>query len=129
MSVTEHETDGSVQPQLPRINAAVFEYYGSLKRLHSFITEHIAESLPLSLAANIVGMAPPSFSRFFRRRTGVTYKTYLDTLRIERAELLIQYSDSSILEIGINCGLADPTTFTRTYHRLRGTTPSDFRKR
>ena len=129
MSTTEHEFEHSAKYNKIRINCAVFEYYGSLKRLHSFVRENLTEPLPISRAASIMGMTPTSFSRFFRKSTGTTFKLWLDSQRVDRAEVLLQCSDSPILDVGIDSGFPDPTTFARTFHRIKGETPKEYRKR
>ena len=53
---------------------------------------------------------------------------YLNFYRIERACYQLIHSDSSIIEISVNCGFNDVGYFIKTFRKYKGTTPSKYRK-
>ena len=66
------------------------------------------------------------FSAFFREKTGITFKYWEDLRRIERAASRLRGSDDSISTIA-NESFEDLTTFERTFRRIMGMAPRDYR--
>src|SRR5262245_54891372 len=93
-----------------RINWRAFAYYSSLSKIRSHWWEHPGESISLTEAASLAAMNPAYFSRFFHRKTGVTFKYWIDFMRIERAMSLIHSTNMTIIELLEKCGFHDATT-------------------
>lgn len=85
--------------------------------------------LPLTLqdGADRARMSVFHFSRFFKNVTGMNYNTYLNELRIARAERLIVGTDAKLIDIALECGFGNVRTFNRVFRQLRGCTPSELR--
>lgn len=105
-----------------------FEYYAPLKKLFTYVGRHPGEALSLAKAAGIAAMSRTHFSEYFHRNVGVSFKYWNDFVRIQHAATLLRASNSSITEVGQDCGFADSTTFTRTFRRISGMTPAQFRR-
>ena len=122
----------SLQKPIPvedsRINWRAFAYYSSLNKIRSYWWEHPGESISLTEAASLAAMNPSYFSRFFHRKTGVTFKYWIDFMRIEHAMSLIHSTNMTIIELLGECGFRDATTFTRTFRRITGFTPVAFKR-
>jgi transcriptional regulator GlxA family with amidase domain len=58
----------------------------------------------------------------------VTFKYWMDFLRVARAVKLLENSDLQIVEIAETCGFEDATTFTRTFRRILNRTPIQCRR-
>jgi len=112
-----------------RINWKAFRYYPQLNKVYFYVSEHPQESLTLQKAAGIAAMARNYFSVFFHRNTGVTFKYWVDLYRVKRAIGLLRSSNMQIIEVALDCGFADATTFTRTFRRIKGLSPREFRRR
>ena len=121
--------ENSRSGELARVVWPAFKYYSQLKKLHSHVSEHPSETLSLKEAAGIASMEESYFSDFFHRNVGVPYKWWMDFIRIRRATKLIEDFDSSITEVALDSGFTDSTTFTRTFRRVIGITPRDYRRR
>ena len=66
---------------------------------------------------------------YFKQLTGVTFTTYLNRIRIERAcELLNAESRVSIGEIASQCGYNSAGQFISAFKKLMGITPDAYRK-
>lgn len=98
-----------------------------VQKVKQFINEHYAEQLKLSDLADLVGMSPVSFSRFFRHRTGRTLSDYIVDIRLGYAARMLVDSSRNISEICYECGFNNLSNFNRTFKAKRNYTPRDFR--
>jgi AraC-like DNA-binding protein len=84
---------------------------------------------PLDVAglARVAHLSPAHFSRAFRRAFGETPHQYLLTRRLERAAALLRNSDHSVAGICFEVGLASVGSFTTSFRRVHGMTPTAYR--
>ena len=101
--------------------------YAVLSGVVEFIRRRSEESIHLADVAAHANMSVPTFCRFFRRATGMSFVNYLNDWRISRACALLAASNDSILEISGRCGFRNLSHFNRQFLRRRGLTPSQFR--
>jgi two-component system response regulator YesN len=59
----------------------------------------------------------------------MTLTAYINTLRIEEAKYLLDYSNASVTEIASSVGYSDPNYFSKVFQKLEHVTPHDYRKR
>jgi AraC-like DNA-binding protein len=85
------------------------------------------EPLDVAQLAAAAGLSRAHFSREFRRVFGVSPHGYLLTRRLERAAALLRTTDSSVLEICTSVGLQSPGSFTTSFKRIYGKTPTEYR--
>lgn len=86
-----------------------------------------SEELTLDALARKFGISTTYFSHLFHQSTGVPFKQYLTTLRIEHAMRLLEEAELSILEVGFECGFNTPSQFIRMFKKHTGVTPSVYR--
>jgi AraC-like DNA-binding protein len=118
-----------VSQESPRIIWRSFEYYPPLKRLLEYVSDHPSETLSLGQAAEIASFEYTHFATYFRNKTGVTFKSWIDFIRIWRAAQMLDSAEKSITEVAHDSGFGDGTTFCRTFRRVMGMTPIQYRKR
>lgn len=94
-----------------------------------YLIENFSESLTLDKIAWEVRLSREHLARIFRQSTGCTVFEYLTNLRIEAAKTLLSDPKRMIHEIAGKCGFSSPTLFGRTFKRLVGATPLEYRKR
>jgi AraC-like DNA-binding protein len=84
---------------------------------------------PLNVAdmARAAGLSKAHFSREFRRAFGESPHHYLLTRRLERAAALLRMTDWSVAEVCVEVGLASVGSFTTTFKRTFGETPTGYR--
>ena len=93
-----------------------------------YINAHYAETLTLETMADLVGMSPSSFSRFFRHHTNRTFSTYLIDIRLGHAARALVDTSQNISEICYACGFNNLSNFNRIFKAKRGVSPRDFRQ-
>ncbi len=102
---------------------------GDQENIVRYIRESMASGVSLSAVADHFGYNANYFSRYFKQLTGVTFTTYLNRIRIERAcELLNAESRVSIGEIASQCGYNSAGQFISAFKKLMGITPDAYRK-
>jgi len=111
-----------------RIRWRAFNYYEPLRKVLSYVSEHPGQCLSLEEGANIAAMSPTYFSNFFSLKVGVTFKHWMDLMRVNHAATLFCSSNKRIAEVMDECGFRDSTTFTRTFRRVMGITPQAFKQ-
>lgn len=99
-----------------------------VQKVKQYINDHYADPLRLSDLADIVGMSPVAFSRFFRQRTGRTLSDYIVDIRLGYAARMLVDSTKNISEICYECGFNNLSNFNRTFKAKRSCTPRDFRE-
>jgi transcriptional regulator GlxA family with amidase domain len=87
-----------------------------------------AEPLDLEALARAAKASPRHFSRSFRSAFGETPYQYLLTRRLERARHLLRTTDRSVAEICLDVGFASVGSFTTTFSRRVGVTPTAYRR-
>ncbi len=97
-------------------------------KVKQYINEHYSEPLRLNDMAELVGMAPVSFSRFFKLRTGRTLMDYVLDIRLGFAARMLVDSTKNISEICYECGFNNISNFNRIFKNKRGSTPKEFRQ-
>ena len=98
-----------------------------ISKIKSYISEHYPEQIRLEDMASIVGMTPPSFSRFFKQKTGKTVTDYILDVRIGNGARLLVDTTTGVSEICYSCGFNNLSNFNRLFKAKRGLTPSEFR--
>lgn len=98
-----------------------------VQKVKQYINDHYAEPLKLADLADLVGMSPVAFSRFFRQRTGRTLSDYIVDIRLGFAARMLVDSSKNISEICYECGFNNLSNFNRTFKTKRNYTPRDFR--
>ena len=78
-------------------------------------------------AARHAGLSRMQFSRLFKQATGLTFMTYLNRLRLDRATRLLLEEDARIIEVADASGFQSVGQFNRFFKKQTGLTPSAFR--
>lgn len=93
------------------------------------IERAFVEPLHLAELAEGAGFSTFHFLRVFRNVTGTTPHQYLIGARLRRAARLLLDTGRSVTQIAYDAGFQDLSNFVRTFHRVIGCTPRDYRRR
>jgi AraC-like DNA-binding protein len=85
------------------------------------------EPLGVDDLARAAGLSRAHFSREFRAAFGEPPHTYLLTRRMERAAALLRTTDHSVAEICLSFGLQSIGSFTTSFKRTYGVSPTAYR--
>lgn len=92
-----------------------------------YLDEHFTEDLTLETVADVAGFSKFHFSRLFKQCSGYNFYDYLCFKRIKSAETLLLKPGISITEVALQSGFSSLSTFNRTFKKLKGCTPSEYR--
>jgi AraC-like DNA-binding protein len=98
-----------------------------LLRAKDLIDARYREPLDVPSIARAAHLSPAHFSREFRRTFGETPHQYLLTRRMERAAALLRNTDRTVADICLTVGLRSVGSFTTTFRRIFGLTPTAYR--
>lgn len=85
------------------------------------------EPLDVDDLAGAAGLSRAHFSREFRRAFGESPHAYLLTRRLERAAAQLRTTDHSVAEICLSVGLRSVGSFTTSFNRTFGVSPTAYR--
>jgi AraC-like DNA-binding protein len=98
-----------------------------LLRAKGLVDARYFEALDVDDLAAAAGLSRAHFSREFRRAFGESPHAYLLTRRLERAAALLRTTDRSVTAICFEVGLNSVGSFTSSFTRTYGMTPSAYR--
>jgi AraC-like DNA-binding protein len=100
-----------------------------LLRARDLADRRYAESLDVPDLARAARLSTAHFSREFARAFGETPHRYLLTRRLERAAALLRTTDRSVADICMTVGLRSVGSFTTSFGRVYGRSPTAYRAR
>jgi AraC-like DNA-binding protein len=98
-----------------------------LLRAKDLIDARYRDELDVATLANVALLSPAHFSREFRRAFGEPPHQYLLTRRLERAAALLRNTDRSVADICLLVGLKSVGSFTTSFGRTFGMSPTAYR--
>jgi AraC-like DNA-binding protein len=98
-----------------------------LLRAKDLIDARYREPLDVSTLARAAHLSRAHFSREFRRAFGESPHQYLLTRRLERAAALLRNTDRTVAFVCATVGLRSVGSFTSSFRRVYGVTPTAYR--
>ena len=98
-----------------------------IRKVITRIDFDITADLSLKTQAELLNVNPSYLSTLFKKETGTTLTEYVNKKRIEQALLLLNSTDMQIQMVAANCGITDVNYFTKTFKKMVGKTPKEYR--
>jgi len=92
-----------------------------------FLEQHYAEKITLDELSKQFFINKYYLTRVFKEQFGQSITAYLTSLRITHAKQLLRFSEKSVEEIGLECGLGQLHYFSRVFKETEGIAPSVYR--
>ena len=99
-----------------------------VNKVQQYIASHYAEDVRLETLADLAGMTPVAFSRFFHQRTGRSLSEYIIEIRLGIAARMLIDTTKMVAEICYDCGFNTLSNFNRLFRKHKGCTPTAFRE-
>jgi AraC-like DNA-binding protein/ligand-binding sensor protein len=97
-------------------------------RAREYVDRHHHEALSLDQVAKHVNLSPAYFSSIFTRVAGMTFTSYVQQTRIERAKKLLRETSRRITGSAFEVGFNNLTHFNYVFRKREGRSPSAYRK-
>ncbi len=93
-----------------------------------YISYNWNEGINLPDIADACHLSESYCSSLFKQYVGQTISDYITDIRINRASEMLRYSNESVSEIAEKTGFCDIYYFSRTFKKIKGMSPLQFRK-
>ncbi len=103
------------------------EYTPMIRDILSYIDFNYQERITLTSLSDQFSVSKSHLSTVFHKEVGQTLTDYINSVRIERAILLLNTTNDSMPMIAEKCGFSDANYFTRTFKKNKGMSPLQYR--
>ena len=93
-----------------------------------YIHANFYNSISLQKLASIEGYNQTYYCQWFKNTTGMSPKTYIQSIRLNRAKELLTHTDLSILQIAQQVGYEHHSSLTRLFQQHERVTPLNYRQ-
>jgi transcriptional regulator GlxA family with amidase domain len=100
-----------------------------LRELQVYMLENLKADLSVEVLAERIGMSPRHFSRVCLREMRMNPGQFVDRLRVEAAQQMIDSSSMGLKEIADACGFGSADSMRRTFQRVIGITAREYTER
>ena len=95
-----------------------------IKKVLRYVIDHYSDPLTVQSMAELVGLSPWYFGNFFKSNTGMSFREYLTSIRLNRAEDMLRSGEYNVSEVAEICGFSNIFYFCKVFKENRGVTPS-----
>jgi AraC-like DNA-binding protein len=99
---------------------------GRINRIYSFVEENYKQEIAMIQIAEIANLSLPSFCRYFKKMTQMTFTDFLNDFRINNACKLL-HLNHTIADVCFESGFNNISHFNKTFKKIKGKSPSKYR--
>ena len=100
-----------------------------MEKIQRFIDEnYCSDSICITLIADAVEITPTYLSHLFKENTGESVMRYIEQRRMEKAKQLLEETSLTVNEIALQTGFTNSAVLIRTFKKLNGITPGQYRQ-
>ena len=101
----------------------------AIQELQVWIAENLRKKLSVQVLAERAAMSVRNFERLFTRDVGITPSQYILQSRVEAVRHQLERTDRGLKQIAAACGFGSAAAMSRSFGRLVGAAPNQFRNR
>ena len=121
----QRRISASMIPDLPEIESADKIF---LEKLLSVVEDNISNSeFSVDDLSSLMAMGKTNFYKKIKELLGQTPVDFIREIRIKRAMQLLNTGQMNVTEIAYECGFSDPKFFSKTFKKLTGVSPKDYK--
>ena len=99
-----------------------------IEKAFQYMNKNYDKQIALADLAKLVNMTEVSFSRFIKKRTGISFIDSLNEIRLGHASRILIDTTNSIAEVSYSCGFNNISNFNRLFKKKKNCTPKEFRE-
>lgn len=100
----------------------------SMEKVREFLDRHFKENLPITRLSKMAGVSISTFSRRFKKLTGLGMEAYLQKRRLDEAKRLLKATRLPVFRIAKDCGFQSTPYFIQLFKSKNRLSPQKFRK-
>lgn len=100
-----------------------------IRKVITYIRTDLTADLSLKSMAEQLNVNASYLSSLFKKEMGVPLTEYVNTCRINHAQMLLLSTDLPTKSIALQCGISDMYYFSRMFKRMTGMTPKNYREK
>ena len=112
----------------PAADKSIRKDQGRIERVYHYIDENYQQQVDVKEAARISNLTTAAFCRYFKKITRMTFTEFLNQYRITQAKKLL-LQEHTVTEACYGSGFENLSYFNKTFKKLVGENPSNFRRR
>jgi AraC-like DNA-binding protein len=101
--------------------------YSTWMAVREYILGHCREPITRESVAQAVGITATHVSRLFARFGNEGFGSYVERLRIGRAQSMLRSSRLSVKQVAAGCGFGSDNYFVRVFRQWNGVSPGRWR--
>jgi AraC-like DNA-binding protein len=109
------------------VNETIYDT-ARIDKVISYLNKNYTRNVSLDEIASFAAMNASAFCRYFKSKTGKSFKNYILDMRIGYACKLLLMEDISISQVSSQCGFETISHFNKTFKKNTGYIPSQYRK-
>jgi AraC-like DNA-binding protein len=99
-----------------------------LGEVYKYIMKNFTDTIKLGDVSSIANLTPTAFCKYFKSKTGKTFSSFVNEVRIGQACKLIFNLNLNISQICYSCGFNNLTNFNRNFKHFTKMTPTEYKK-
>lgn len=99
-----------------------------IEKAEAFINQNYMKDLSLDDISRYCNISSYYFSKLFKQETGENFIEYINRVRIENAQRMLNETEESIKGICYSVGFSDPNYFSRAFKKYVGVTPTEYKE-
>jgi AraC-like DNA-binding protein len=101
--------------------------YWQERKAKEVMMENLDYGIQITAVAKECSLSRSHFSRAFKNATGHSPRDWFQFARLTRAKVLLEQTNFSISQVGLECGFADQAHFSNIFSRKFGMPPGKWR--
>jgi two-component system response regulator YesN len=98
-----------------------------INKINQYIHNNYSDNISRSKIAEEFFLTPEYLAKLYKKKTGITIKTYINEYRIEKAKELLRTSDMNISEIAVAVGFDNFSYFSTLFKKSTGISPKEYK--
>lgn len=119
------EPAGLAEGETAPVDLQSFHNIGSICE---FISENFREDIDAVDIAGSADIHPKYAMSVFKKSTGMTLNEYVNLLRLSYAQAMLLRDNGNVLRVAMESGFGSLSAFNKSFRKISGMSPSDFRK-
>lgn len=110
----------------PFVNKYSKKEQSRIRKIYGFIDERYQHKITLDEVSDLCNLTKPAFCRYFKKATGSTFIDFLNQYRVSQAKRLLLMG-KNVSEACYECGFESLSYFNRSFKKITGANPSEFK--